>query len=166
MFRRLLVLAALVVVPSIAQAQPRTETSALNISSAISNTFAQPLRAAEEQFPNQLNLVRPVIKTSSRIADRSMMSSLYATTAAMQMMDVHSTVKALNVGAVESNPLMGGLVKNRAAFVTTKAAVAAATIYAAHKMAKTNKVGAVLTLVAINSAYAMIVSNNYKIAGR
>lgn len=164
MFRRLLVIAAFVsvIVPSVAQAQ----TAPVTISSAVENAFAQPARAAEEQFPNQLVLPRPSMKATSELAGRSMMTSLYATTAAMQMMDVHSTIKALNVGAIESNPLMGGLVKNRAAFLTTKAAMAAVTIYAAHKMAKNNKLGAALTLVAINSAYAMIVKNNYKIAGR
>lgn len=168
MFRRLLVIAACVsvIVPSIAQAQSVAESAPLTVASAVESAFAQPSRAAEEQFPNQLVLTRPSLKPASDLAGRSMMTSLYATTAAMQMMDVHSTIKAMNVGAVEANPLMGGLVKNRAAFVTTKAAMAAVTIYAAHKMAKTNKLGAALTLVAINSAYLMIVKNNYKIAGR
>lgn len=168
MFRRLLVVAAFVsvIVPSVAQAQSLSDTSSVNLSAAISNTFAQPARAAEEQFSSQLVLPRASLKTSSEFAARSMMTSLYATTAAMQMMDVHSTLKSMKVGAIEANPLMSGLVKNRAAFLTTKAAMAAATIYAAHKMAKNNKLGAALTLVAINSAYAMIVKNNYKIAGR
>lgn len=168
MFRRLFVVAAFVsvIVPSVAQAQSVSATSPVNISAAISNTFAQPARAAEEQFSSQLVLPRPSTKTSSDIAGRSMMTSLYATTAAMQMMDVHSTLKAINVGAIEANPLMSGLVKNRAAFLTTKAAMAAATIYATHKMAKNNKLGAALTLIAINSAYAMIVKNNYRNAGQ
>ena len=96
----------------------------------------------------------------------NLLASLYATTATMQMLDVDSTLKSLRRGAVESNPVMAGLVNNKAAFVAAKAGVAAATIYAVHKISKQSKVGAVLTLVGINSAYAMIVKNNYAIAKR
>ena len=94
MFRRLLVVAAFVsvIVPSVAQAQSLSDTSSVNLSAAISNTFAQPARAAEEQFSSQLVLPRASLKTSSEFPARSMMTSLYATTAAMQMMDVHSTL--------------------------------------------------------------------------
>ena len=35
---------------------------------------------------------------------------------------------------------------------------------AAHNMARTNKVAAVATLIAINSAYAMIIDHNYRVA--
>jgi hypothetical protein len=61
---------------------------------------------------------------------------------------------------------MSGITKNKFAFIGIKAAVAAGTIYAAREMAKRNKVAAVITLVAINSAYAYVAHHNYSVANR
>ena len=97
---------------------------------------------------------------------KGLLNSLYASTAVMQGLDVHSTVMAFRGGAVEGNPLTAGATRNRAAFIATKAAVTAATIFAAKKIAKKNKLAAVITLVAVNSAYAMIVAHNYRLAQR
>jgi hypothetical protein len=142
--------------------------------SVIPTSLVQPLQAAEEgQAPVSLTLPRSVTAgldvtqpSKSPRGFNTLMTSLYASTATMQVLDVHSTFKAVDRGATEVNPMMSGLVANRAAFVTTKVAMAAATIYAASRVAKHNKMAAVVTLVAMNSAYAMIVSNNYHIAGR
>jgi len=45
-----------------------------------------------------------------------------------------------------------------------KAGAAAGIILAARSMAKRNKFAAVITLIGINSAYAAIVSHNYRVA--
>jgi len=119
-----------------------------------------------QQLPMQ-PIERPTFEPT-RLARRQgpspLMASLYATTAVMQALDVHSTLAALDAGGVEANPVMAGLTKNRAAFIATKAAVAAASILAAREMAKRNKVAAALTLVAINSAYAWVAHHNYQVA--
>lgn len=94
----------------------------------------------------------------------AVLGSLYASTAIVQALDVHSTIQALDRGAVEANPLMSGLTKNKAAFIATKAAVATSMVFAARSMAKRNKVAAIVTLVALNSAYAMVVQHNYAVA--
>jgi hypothetical protein len=44
--------------------------------------------------------------------------------------------------------------------------VATSTVLAARHMAKRNKVAAIATLIAVNSAYAMIVQHNYRVAQR
>ncbi len=119
---------------------------------------------APAQVPISLLPVVPKRPTFSGKSGQSLLTSLYATTALMQALDVHSTYRALQAGAVEGNPAMGGLTKHPGAFVATKAAVAAVSIWAASRMAKKNKVAAVITLVAVNSAYAMVVSNNYRLA--
>ena len=110
------------------------------------------------------SLTRPV--TFERPANRSstLLFSLYASTAAMQALDVHSTVTGLNRGAIEANPLMRGVARNKTAFVAMKAGLAASTILATRNMAKHNKVAAIATLVAINSAYAMVLHHNYRVA--
>lgn len=89
---------------------------------------------------------------------------LQATTIASQMLDVHSTLQAIDRGAVEANPMMGGLVKNRAAFISTKAAIGAGLVYATHRLGQRNKVAAVVMAAAVNSAYLYVARHNYKVA--
>ena len=60
---------------------------------------------------------------------------------------------------------MGHLTANPYVFAATKGAVAASTILLTREIAKHNRLAAMLTLTAINSAYAMVVRNNYQIAG-
>ena len=139
-------------------APERLDLSALNVTPALLSASAAPLPDGD-QF-------RPIVPVRPKMGGKFLMNSLYASTAIMQGLDMHSTLKAFSAGAVEGNPLMAGVTKNRAAFVATKAAVAAATIFASKKLAKKNKVAAVITLVAVNSAYAMIVSNNYRLSRR
>jgi hypothetical protein len=160
MSRRLFVALALVVSGAVsaspAAAQERVR---LDLSSAFSNTVVPPgVLTSVGQLPVTFrqDFTRP---------ERSrLMTSLYATTAVMQALDVHSTMSALSRGAVEANPAMGGITRNKAAFVALKAGVAVSTVLAARNMSKRNKVAAALTLVAVNSAYAFVVSHNYRVA--
>ena len=119
---------------------------------------ASPILSAERI---QRALPQPIYR---RNRPSTVMTSLYATTAVMQALDVHSTLSAFRAGATEANPLMEGVTKNRATFLAVKAGVAASTILAAKQLSKRNKVAAIATLVAINSAYAMVVNHNYKVA--
>jgi hypothetical protein len=118
-----------------------------------------PLVSAE-----QIQRALPPPPSFRRTGPSALMTSLYASTAVMQALDVHSTLTAFGAGAVEANPLMEGVTRNRAAFMAVKVGVAASTILAARQLSKRNKVAAVVTLVAINSAYAMVVQHNYKVA--
>ena len=92
------------------------------------------------------------------------MWALYASTVAMQALDLHSTLTGFKSGAVEANPLMNGVTKNSTAFFAVKAAVATGTILAARKMAKRNRMAAAVMLVAVNSVYAFVAVHNYKVA--
>jgi hypothetical protein len=92
------------------------------------------------------------------------LGSLQAGIVATQLLDVHSTLRGLDAGAVEGNPMMAGLVKNRAAFVSVKAAMGAGLVYATHRLGQRNKMAAVAVAAAVNSAYAMIAAHNYQVA--
>ena len=129
---------------------------ALALSTGVADPGGDDAVAVPEQF------VYPVAPPQKRIDP--MMSSLYVSTALMQGLDIHSTMKALNSGAIEANPLMKGVTGNKAAFIAMKAGIAAGTIFAAHKASKKNRVAAIVSLVAINSVYAMVVNQNYKVA--
>lgn len=144
-----------------ARAQERPAFPEIDFGAAVALSIAQPIRLSElEQGPIQL---APVDRGGA--GSSAALKSLYASTAIMQGLDVHSTMAVLKHGGGEANPLMGGLVKNKAAFIGVKAAVAAGTIMAARQIGKRNRVAAIVTLVAINSAYAFVVGHNYRVAG-
>lgn len=92
-----------------------------------------------------------------------LMQSLYATTIVVQGLDAHSTFRAIDAGGKEGNPLVGSLAERRPAFLALKGAISTATIYAARDLSKRHKVAAVLTLIGINSAYAALIANNYRV---
>ena len=92
------------------------------------------------------------------------MAPFYASTAVLQLLDVRSTLEVLSLGGHESNPLIHGVVAHPALFVGVKAVIAAGSIYAATKMARHSKLGAIVTMVAITSVYAVVVSHNFAVA--
>ena len=142
------------------RAQERPALQGIDFGAAGALSIAQPIRLSElDQRPIQIAPVNRGAGSSAALR------SLYASTAIMQGLDVHSTMAVLKHGGGEANPIMGGLVKNKAAFIGVKAGVAAGTILAARQIGKRNKVAAIVTLVAINSAYAFVVQHNYRVAG-
>jgi uncharacterized protein DUF5658 len=87
---------------------------------------------------------------------------LYVSFGALQLIDVHSTSRALDRGAVEANPLMKGLASHQVGLTVVKAAGAAATIYATERMWKTNRKAAIVFAIATNAAMAWVVQHNYR----
>jgi hypothetical protein len=145
-----------------ASAQDRLDLGRIDFSPAAAHV-STPGARLDLTALDQRSLSLP-IPPVDRPRGSALLASLYAATAVMQALDVHSTMKALEAGAVEANPLMSGVTKNRGAFMAAKAAVAAGTVFAVQRIAKRNKVAAIVTAVAINGAYAMVVRHNYKIA--
>jgi len=94
----------------------------------------------------------------------SLLPALYASTALLQALDAHSTMKAINAGAHEANPFMKGVAGNQGALLAVKAGVAGATIYFAEKMWKRNPVGAIAMMVVVNGVNAAVVAHNYRVA--
>jgi hypothetical protein len=95
--------------------------------------------------------------------------ALYATLGFMQAMDVYSTSTALKAGAKEANPTAAPFAGNAGSMIGLKAATTAGTIFFAERLWKTNKVGAIVMMVAINGATAVVSMRNMqnaKIAGR
>lgn len=94
------------------------------------------------------------------------LGAAYASTILVHAYDVHSTLAAMERGAIEVNPVMARLTERRALFLATKAAVAGLQIYATARIARHSTWKAILISVAANSAYVMIVRHNYAIARR
>jgi hypothetical protein len=93
---------------------------------------------------------------------RGALVPLYLSYAALQALDLHSTVRALDAGGIEMNPVMRGASGNPAALVAVKAGLAASTIYFVEKMRAKHRRAAILLMTALNSAYAAIVIHNYR----
>ena len=92
---------------------------------------------------------------------------LYVSLGSLQALDIDSTMKALNRGAVEANPLMRGVVGSPPAAIAIKAAFTAAILIASsEKLWKKNRVAAVLLMVGMNGFYAAVVAHNYSVAHR
>lgn len=140
-----------------AAAQERRPTDVLAGLSVPVRLAAAPVEDLRERFG---------LAPYKRPEPSTVLRSLYVATAASQALDVHSTLFALGRGASEANPLMRGLTGREAAFVALKAGVAVSTIAAARKMSRRNRAAAIVTLVAINSAYAAVISHNYRVARR
>jgi hypothetical protein len=89
---------------------------------------------------------------------------LIVTFAALQSLDVHSTLPAIDAGGRETNPVAGTMLASPAVFVATKAATTAALVVLTERLRKHHPRGAMLLLVGLDSTFAMIVANNYAVA--
>jgi len=106
----------------------------------------------------------PISDTHTSSALSKGIFTLCISTAVLQALDVRSTYAVIARGGAEGNPVLASVVPNKAAFIALKAGVATATILAVSKVAKHNKVAAVMALVAFNSVYATVVAHNFSLA--
>ena len=90
---------------------------------------------------------------------------LQAGMVALQAMDIVSTRQALSrPGAYEANAAFGSANPSMGATIALKAGATASIILLTNRIAKTNRVAAIVTMVALNSAYATISAHNFAIA--
>ena len=124
--------------------------------------------AAESRFALDQSSDAKPSEEQKRLADRSpspiLMAALHSATVTAHILDVHSTIRALDSGAAEGNPLMFGVSKNRAALIAVKSTLAAGVVYATHRIAKRNKAAAIVGAVAVNSLLLTAAHHNYSIA--
>ena len=80
--------------------------------------------------------------------------------AALQVADAFLTVRGLEAGVHEQNPLMRG---SRGVMAITKVLTTASTIVIAEKMWKRNRIAAIATMVAANAVTAVVVGRNARI---
>jgi hypothetical protein len=89
------------------------------------------------------------------------LAPMYISFVALQILDIHSTLRAPDFGAREGNPLVGGLLASPPAFVASKAAMTAGLIYVSERLRRRHPRAAVLMMIGVNSAYAAVVTRNY-----
>ncbi len=91
---------------------------------------------------------------------------LYLTFGGLQVLDAHSTLSAVNLGARETNPLVRQALGSPAGMLALKSGAAVGVVLLTEKLRKRNRTAAVLTMIAINSAYVTIAAHNYRTARR
>jgi uncharacterized protein DUF5658 len=83
---------------------------------------------------------------------------------ALQAMDVYSTVRSLRTGSAEANPVVRGIAGDPLALAAVKAVAATSSLLLIRRVAKKHRATAIVTLVAMNAAYAVIVAHNLRSA--
>jgi hypothetical protein len=91
---------------------------------------------------------------------------LWVSFAALQALDMQSTFKGLQTGGREANPVAGTFIGSGVGFASMKIATAGAVIYLTNRVQKRNRAAAIVTMVALDSAYAFVVAHNYAVQQR
>lgn len=149
--RILLVLIAVMTtaVPAVAQSvSDRPSSDALVGESLLRSTSALAVSGAAEV---------PVVVSQRRSLT---LPALQVTFGALQIMDMVSTARGLNAGLTEANPVMRGVAGRPMALATVKAGATATTLLLVNRVARHNRGAAIVTMVALNAAYAVVVARN------
>jgi hypothetical protein len=91
-------------------------------------------------------------------------ATLYTSFGVLQALDAHSTSRALASGATESNALLAGFADRPVLLTGAKMGVTAGTIVMMERLRKRHPKAALITMMVLNSAYAVIVVRNSRIA--
>jgi hypothetical protein len=132
------------------EAQPLRLSVAVISAAAVGSTPDVPAAPADDRF---------VVRNRRPGA----LVPLYVSFGALQVLDLHSTARALDHGAVEANPVVRPFASNQFGMVALKAAGTTGVIFASEQMWKKNKVAAVAFMVAANSAMTWVVQHNYRV---
>ena len=124
---------------------------------------AFPGVVSDRQKPSQSEAIHPQPLPTER---PKLLVPMYIAFAGLQVLDAHSTIRAVDRGYLEANPLVAPSTRNRTAMVAVKVAATASVIACSERLWRHNRVAAVVALVAINGAYAAIVAHNYRSAAR
>ena len=136
---------------------------------AAGTAVVSPTASQPSDTPPSTSVPPPVLGRVAPPAEspRSpVLTFLYGFTAGTQAMDVHSTRRALEAGGFETNPFMKAISKHTSGLIATKAGMTVGTIMVTEAIARHHKTTAMLTLIAINSAYVYVVQHNYDVSRR
>lgn len=111
------------------------------------------------RLPPVVGVNSPLPRFEATPARPKAMLPLYSTLVTLQAADAMLTMRGLNAGAHELNPLM----RNSTAMTVTKVATMATTVVIAEKMWKRNKPAAIAALIAANAVSGIVVARNARI---
>ena len=130
-----------------------------------------PIRTRDGGFQSVLPVDAPQVSSSPAwfrrpSPMRGSMTAMYLAYGTLQVLDVHSTLRAVGAGAVEANPLVRPIVSTPAGLISLKAASALGTVYLVERLRKRNPTAAFAFAVGVNSLYTIAVVHNYRVGTR
>jgi hypothetical protein len=147
--------------PAYAQAESRLASADALVGAAL-NAHADTIIA-----PALNTRADTIIAPQASAPPRSIvLPTLQVSFAALQVMDVVSTTRALNAGLVEGNAAMRRIVDKPIALAAIKGGAAVATILITNRIARKNRAAAIATMIAVNTAYSVVVARNFQAVGR
>ena len=124
----------------------------------VERTPEAPVAGAEQ--------LRPDARPFGRRPGDGALVPLYASFGALQGLDVHSTLRAIDRGGREANQFMAPMTERPAVFMAIKAGSTAGILYLTERVRRRSPTAAIVMMTAFNSAYAVVVANNYRIGNR
>jgi hypothetical protein len=94
------------------------------------------------------------------------LTGLHVSFAALQVMDVYSTLRGFEGGLVEANPLLRHAGEHPLAIGAVKTAVGVSTILLTRRVARRHRALALFAMGAVNAAYTVVVSHNLRAVSR
>ncbi len=150
------------------RATPVTEVTALDgplpIEASGSPLSLEPLDSGRSEHSRFSQTPKPALQLPSQPKASRGLLPLFASYAALQALDVHSTLQAMDRGAYERNAIVAPFVSRPAAFIAFKAGMTAATVFAAERLSKRNRIASYAVMIGLNFAYAAVVVHNYRVA--
>lgn len=140
--------------------------NALRIVATLVFLFGTGSWASAQEFDASPAVVTTDIQAEQRVElklerPRALMP-LYAMQLTLNGLDVHSTMRALEAGHREGNPLFkAGSAKK---MIGAKVASSALSVYLAEKLWKKNRIAAVVMMASVNAGMMAVVANNYRLA--
>ena len=148
-------------VPAHAQGRDILPTTTLADAIVAWGTHAPAATEGRAQTPSITRMTaRMVVPESPKRP--SLLVPLYVSFGTLQALDAHSTLRALQTGAREQNPIVEPFGRNPAALFALKSATTVGTIVLAEKLRRHHPVKALVMMTAVNVAYAAIVAANYR----
>jgi hypothetical protein len=109
-------------------------------------------------------LVGPDRAGAQPYSQEAAFGTLYTSFGLLQALDAHSTSRALASGAAEANTFMSGIAHRPIVLMGAKTAVTAGTLVLMERLRKRHPKAALVTMMVMNSAYAVIVVRNSRVA--
>lgn len=126
---------------------------------------ASPVWASKEN-PLALPRAEHVVMSPAEDGGSRSLKVLYGTYAALQVLDVTTTLAALRNGADEANPIVRAVGTDSTQLLVVKAGTAAAAIALNRVLGKKNKKAAIVAMIALNGVTAAVVAHNMRNARR
>jgi hypothetical protein len=118
-----------------------------------------PLSAEEKESGVETTTLLTLPTVGSQQSDW-MYNTLAVNYVALNTMDLITTYKSLEKGAVEVNPIARTFIENKPLAIAFKAGMTGGVLFALGKMKKDNRPAALITLAVLNVVYAAVITNN------